>query len=86
MGNRLELKLKHLAFFTLSCMQLISETTYKDVKHANPVTSVTLSQSNCAFVMFVCILSMYARDVCMYSFASGVNFSGTWKNEKNGKN
>ena len=48
----------------------------KDVKHANPVTSVTLSQSKCAFVMFVCILtsSMYARDVCMYSLANGVNF------------
>ena len=38
-------------------MQLIGETTYKDVKHANPVTSVNLSQSTCAFVMFVCIVS-----------------------------
>ena len=64
-------------------MQLISETTYKDVKRADTVTAVTLSQSNCAFVMFVCILSMYARDVCMCSFATGVNFSGLWKDLKN---
>ena len=70
-------------------MQLISETTYKDVKHANPVTSVTsfITIKLCVlFVMFVCLLRMYARDVCMYSFASGVNFSGSWENLKKGKN
>ena len=57
-------------------MQLISETPYRDVKHTNPVTSFILSQSNRAFVMFVCIVCMCTIDVCMYSFASGENFSG----------
>lgn len=89
MGSRVKLKLKHFFAFFIKLYAIDKwNNICRDVKHTNPVTSVTLSQSNCAFVMFVCIVCMYTRDVCMYSSASKVNFCGVFFRivEKNLKN